>query len=64
MQYKFAPSLIMLDPHETVEAWTTTGLNLNPRRLIPALMRYTSEPRPKYVNHGFVFSMTLLHPGI
>jgi len=48
LQYKFAPALIMLDPHETVDAWTSTGLNLNPRQLIPALMRYSSERRPRY----------------
>lgn len=48
VQYKFAPALIMLDPHETVDAWTSTGLNLNPRQLIPALMRYSSERRPRY----------------
>ncbi|KAG0626001.1 hypothetical protein M758_2G095100 [Ceratodon purpureus] len=47
LQYKFAPALIMLDPHETVKAWTSTGLNLNPRQLMPALMRYSSERRPR-----------------
>lgn len=47
LQYKFAPALIMLDPHETVDSWTSTGLNLNPRQLIPALMRYSSERRPR-----------------
>lgn len=47
LQYKFAPALIMLDPHETVNAWTSTGLNLNPRQLMPALMRYSSERRPR-----------------
>ena len=48
MQYKFAPALIMLDANETVDAWTATGVNLDPRQLIPALMRYSSEPRPMY----------------
>ncbi|CAK9261476.1 unnamed protein product [Sphagnum jensenii] len=47
LQYKFAPALIMLDPHGTVDAWTTTRLSLEPRRLIPALMRYSIEPHPK-----------------
>jgi hypothetical protein len=50
LQYKFAPALIMLDPHGTVDAWTTTRLSLDPRRLIPALMRYSSEPHPKYAS--------------
>lgn len=50
LQYKFAPDLIMLDPYETVEAWMVAN-NLNPRRLIPALMRYSSEPRTKDETH-------------
>ena len=48
VQYKFAPALIMLAPRETVDAWTSTGLNLNPRQLMPALMRYSSERRPRF----------------
>ncbi|KAG0503649.1 hypothetical protein HPP92_003721 [Vanilla planifolia] len=43
LQYKFAPDLIMLDAYETVESWMTTD-KLNPRKLIPAMMRYASEP--------------------
>eukprot|EP00252_Welwitschia_mirabilis_P007813 TRINITY_DN19529_c0_g1_i1.p1 TRINITY_DN19529_c0_g1~~TRINITY_DN19529_c0_g1_i1.p1 ORF type:complete len:1023 (+),score=246.07 TRINITY_DN19529_c0_g1_i1:343-3411(+) len=43
LQYKFAPDLIMLDPYETIESWMVAK-TLNPRRLIPALMRYSSEP--------------------
>ncbi|KAH9310908.1 hypothetical protein KI387_025943 [Taxus chinensis] len=50
LQYKFAPDLIMLDPYETVESWMITN-NLNPRRLIPALMRYSSEPHTKEEAH-------------
>nr|ATA62870.1 putative zinc ion binding protein [Hesperocyparis bakeri] len=50
LQYKFAPDLIMLDPYETVESWMVTS-NLNPRRLIPALMRYSSEPHTKDEAH-------------
>lgn len=46
MQYKFAPGLIMLDAYETVESWMTTK-DLNPRKLIPAMMRYSSEPHAK-----------------
>ncbi|KAI5058038.1 hypothetical protein GOP47_0026208 [Adiantum capillus-veneris] len=50
LQYKFAPDLIMLDPYETVEFWMTME-NLNPRRLIPALMRYSSKPHSKDEPH-------------
>jgi hypothetical protein len=46
LQYKFAPDLIMLDAYETVESWMATK-NLNPRKLIPAMMRYSSEPHAK-----------------
>lgn len=46
LQYKFAPDLIMLDAYETVESWMTTN-KLNPRKLIPAMMRYSSEPHAK-----------------
>lgn len=37
----------MLDAYETVESWMITK-NLNPRKLIPAMMRYSSEPHAKY----------------
>ncbi|KAK6786175.1 hypothetical protein RDI58_014700 [Solanum bulbocastanum] len=40
LQYKFAPDLIMLDAYETVESWMSTK-SLNPRKLIPAMMRYS-----------------------
>ncbi len=46
LQYKFAPDLIALDAYETVESWMATK-NLNPRKLIPAMMRYSSEPHAK-----------------
>lgn len=46
-QYKFAPDLIMLDAYETVESWMTTD-KLNPRKLIPTMMRYASEPHAKW----------------
>ncbi|KAJ7297796.1 hypothetical protein O6H91_Y035600 [Diphasiastrum complanatum] len=50
LQYKFAPALLMLDPYETVEFWMTCS-DLNTRRLIPALMRYSNEPRAKDEPH-------------
>ncbi|XP_058212436.1 vacuolar sorting protein 18-like [Rhododendron vialii] len=46
LQYKFAPDLIMLDAYETVESWMTTK-SLNPRKLIPAMMRYSSKPHAR-----------------
>eukprot|EP00249_Psilotum_nudum_P014604 c24909_g1_i1 orf=639-3668(-) len=51
--YKFAPALMILDPYETVEYWMTAS-NLNPRRLIPALMRYSSEPHTQDEPHEAV----------
>ncbi|KAF5180254.1 Vacuolar sorting protein [Thalictrum thalictroides] len=53
LQYKFAPDLIMLDAYETVESWMVTN-NLNPRRLIPAMMRYSSEPHAKNETHEVI----------
>jgi hypothetical protein len=46
LQYQFAPELIMLDAYETVESWMANK-NLNPRRLITAMMRYSSGPHAK-----------------
>jgi hypothetical protein len=56
MQYKFAPDLIALDAYETVESWMATK-NLNPRKLIPAMMRYSSEPHAKYCIFRIAFSI-------
>ncbi|KAF2591954.1 hypothetical protein F2Q70_00040006 [Brassica cretica] len=70
LQYKFAPELIMLDAYETVEAWMASK-NLNPRRLITAMMRYSSEPHAKNETHEVIkyleFCVHQLHnedPGI
>ncbi|PIN14046.1 hypothetical protein CDL12_13329 [Handroanthus impetiginosus] len=52
-KYKFAPDLIMLDAYETVESWMTTK-DLNPRKLIPAMMRYSSEPHAKNETHEVI----------
>lgn len=49
LQYKFAPDLIMLDAYETTESWQSSE-KLNPRKLIPAMMRYVSEPHAKNEN--------------
>ncbi|XP_074307169.1 vacuolar sorting protein 18 [Silene latifolia] len=53
LQYKFAPDLIMLDAYETVESWMTRK-DLNPRKLIPAMMRYSSEPHAKNETHQVI----------
>ncbi|XP_051136765.1 vacuolar sorting protein 18 [Andrographis paniculata] len=53
LQYKFAPDLIMLDAYETVESWMTTK-DLNPRKFIPAMMRYSSEPHAKNETHEVI----------
>ncbi|XP_042039227.1 vacuolar sorting protein 18-like isoform X1 [Salvia splendens] len=53
LQYKFAPDLIMLDAYETVESWMTKK-DLNPRKLIPAMMRYSSEPHAKNETHEVI----------
>ncbi|GJN39531.1 hypothetical protein PR202_gb28656 [Eleusine coracana subsp. coracana] len=45
--YKFAPDLIMLDAYETVESWMMARNKLSPGKLIPAMMRYVSEPHAK-----------------
>ncbi|KAI4341061.1 hypothetical protein MLD38_025832 [Melastoma candidum] len=70
LQYKFAPDLIMLDAYETVESWMNTK-NLNPRKLIPAMMRYSNEPHAKNETHEVIkyleFSVHRLHnedPGV
>ncbi|KAK8969414.1 hypothetical protein KSP40_PGU010128 [Platanthera guangdongensis] len=70
LQYKFAPDLIMLDAYETVESWMTTD-KLNPRKLIPAMMRYASEPHAKNETHEVIkyleYSIHHLHnedPGV
>ncbi|CAI9101074.1 OLC1v1038315C3 [Oldenlandia corymbosa var. corymbosa] len=53
LQYKFAPDLMVLDAYETVESWMTTK-DLNPRKLIPAMMRYSSEPHARNETHEVI----------
>ncbi|AQK40790.1 zinc ion binding [Zea mays] len=52
--YKFAPDLIMLDAYETVESWMMARNRLNPGKLIPAMMRYVSEPHAKNETHEVI----------
>ncbi|EMS56180.1 hypothetical protein TRIUR3_02689 [Triticum urartu] len=54
IQYKFAPDLIMLDAYETVESWMMARNKLNPGKLIPAMMRYVSEPHAKNETHEVI----------
>lgn len=70
LQYKFTPDLIMLDAYETVESWMTRK-DLNPRKLIPAMMRYSNEPHAKNETHEVIkyleFCVHRLHnedPGV
>jgi hypothetical protein len=44
--YKFSPSLMRHVPQQTVNAWIAARTPLNPRRLIPALMRYDPSRNP------------------
>lgn len=53
LQYKFAADLIMLDAYETVESWMIRK-DLNPRKLIPAMMRYSSESHSKNETHEVI----------
>ncbi|KAI3701302.1 hypothetical protein L2E82_45956 [Cichorium intybus] len=53
LQYKFAPDLVMLDAYETVESWMTRN-DLNPRKLIPAMMSYSSEHHAKNETHEVI----------
>ncbi|KAJ3693670.1 hypothetical protein LUZ60_009150 [Juncus effusus] len=54
LQYKFGPDLMMLDAYETVESWMMARGMLNPRKLIPAMMRYTNEPHAKNETHEVI----------
>ena len=38
--YKFSPLLMQNVPKETVDAWISKGKDLDPKRLIPALVQY------------------------
>jgi len=44
--YKFSPIVMYHVPFDTVDAWIK-ATNLNPRKLIPALMRYDPAKNPK-----------------
>ncbi|KAK3243890.1 hypothetical protein CYMTET_46480, partial [Cymbomonas tetramitiformis] len=46
LHYKFAPDLMAVLPAETVDSWIALGGQLQPRRLIPALMRYNTASTP------------------
>eukprot|EP00271_Cylindrocystis_brebissonii_P008632 TRINITY_DN23099_c0_g1_i1.p1 TRINITY_DN23099_c0_g1~~TRINITY_DN23099_c0_g1_i1.p1 ORF type:complete len:1123 (-),score=263.65 TRINITY_DN23099_c0_g1_i1:370-3738(-) len=46
MQYKFGAPLMLLDAALTVDAWIAAGTRLEPRRLIPALLRYADACPP------------------
>ncbi|KAL3143378.1 hypothetical protein ABBQ38_002206 [Trebouxia sp. C0009 RCD-2024] len=44
--YKFAPTLMLLAPAATVDAWMTAQPPLDPPRLLPALLRFAEDGAP------------------
>lgn len=40
LYYKFSPVLMQHLPRETVDAWIRVGKQLDPKKLIPALVQY------------------------
>ncbi|DBA75172.1 hypothetical protein WJX77_011350 [Trebouxia sp. C0004] len=44
--YKFAPTLMLLAPRLTVDAWMTAQPPLDPPRLLPALLRFAEADAP------------------
>ncbi|KAL7316431.1 tethering complex subunit [Mucor circinelloides] len=69
--YKFSPVLMENDPYETVNVWMRQS-NLNPRQLIPALLRYdhkklveksTQNQAIRYLSH-VVTSLNNTDPAI
>eukprot|EP01087_Luapelamoeba_hula_P008479 TRINITY_DN2114_c0_g1_i4.p1 TRINITY_DN2114_c0_g1~~TRINITY_DN2114_c0_g1_i4.p1 ORF type:complete len:616 (+),score=130.46 TRINITY_DN2114_c0_g1_i4:1191-3038(+) len=44
LYYKFSPILMAHKPQYIVHAWMNANVPLNPRKLIPALMRYKPSP--------------------
>lgn len=49
LYYKFSPLLMQYVPKETVDAWLHQGKQLDPKRLIPALVQYD---HPSYKDQG------------
>ncbi|CAL1534740.1 unnamed protein product [Lymnaea stagnalis] len=43
LYYKFSPLLMQYIPKETVEAWIKQGKQLDPKKLIPALVQYDHQ---------------------
>ncbi len=41
--YKFSPLLMQNIPKETVDAWISKGKQLDPKKLIPALVQYDHQ---------------------
>ena len=60
LYYKFAPQMLLIAPHETVDAWIEARF-LSPCRLIPALVRYEqyrkNEISKGNMNIGDVFNI-------
>lgn len=45
MYYKYSPILVQKLPYETVNLWIR-NVNLNPKHLIPALLKYRTDLNP------------------
>ena len=64
--YKFSPLLMQYLPKETVDAWIRQGRQLDPKRLIPALVQYDQRsheqvgPVFESICLGFVLQVWLL----
>ncbi|XP_023930234.1 vacuolar protein sorting-associated protein 18 homolog [Lingula anatina] len=61
--YKFSPLLMQHVPKETVDVWIHLGRQLDPKKLIPALVQYDHEKRREQDNEAIrylEFSITTL----
>lgn len=45
LYYQFSPTLMHHEPRATVDAWINSRTPLQPRKLLPALMRYHPSPQ-------------------
>jgi hypothetical protein len=56
LYYKFSPILMQLLPDKTVDAWIRMGRQLDPKRLIPALVQFDQKSREQV---GILFNYSL-----
>ncbi|EIW66818.1 hypothetical protein TREMEDRAFT_40794 [Tremella mesenterica DSM 1558] len=60
LYYRFASILMRFRPKETVDAFIRQPV-LSPRRLIPALLQYSSPPPPVAADHTIRYLLHLIH---